>query len=301
MGDVFVFPSGTIVAWAIDEERVRRLIQGPLLVAAKNPQDLIETEELDFHEDPDSTKSAVVGDTIKIGTKPPPDTDVASPVEVDIKAPISQVSPRSPLDPLPQSQEPENEVSPSHKANLVLAKIAFSSGLARSTKLAVLESLLDNYFASTSSIPALLSAGVRLPARYRNRAFILRKTGELLSVRAQLNLTELTDKVPDLFWEARHELGLEGLFDQVGRVLDVQWRIRALNQRVDYASEIAEVLRGSASERHGLLLEWLIIGLIAVEVGFELWKIWREEFAGSREEEDTDELLRRWLMRQLDS
>lgn len=156
-----------------------------------------------------------------------------------------------------------------------LVKIAFSSGLARSTKLAVLETMLSKYFESTRSIPTLLSKGSRLPFR---RSFILQKTGELLSLRAQLNhYSELTDSLPDLFWDSRHDLGLEGYYDQVGKALDIGVRIRALNQKMDYAQEIAGVLRETLSEKHSTWLEWIIIVLIAVEVGFELRRLWKEK------------------------
>lgn len=160
-----------------------------------------------------------------------------------------------------------------------LAKVAFSSGLARSTKLAVLETTLTEYFESTRNIPALLSTGSSVPRISRH--FILKKTGELLSLRARLNhYSELTDSLPDLFWDSRSELGLEGYYDQVGRALDVNVRIRTLNQKMDYAQEIASVLREMSSEQHGTRLEWIIILLIAVEVVFELRRIvleWRME------------------------
>jgi required for meiotic nuclear division protein 1 len=160
----------------------------------------------------------------------------------------------------------------------VLTKIAFSSGFARSTKLAVLETNLSAYLASTADIPALLSRGSRLPFKL-SRDFILRKTGQLLLLRAQLNLySELTDSLPDLFWDSRHELNLENYYDQVGRALDVGIRIKVLNEKMDYAAEIATVLRERLSEKHGLFLEWTIIVLIAVEVGFEVLRLWKEGF-----------------------
>jgi uncharacterized Rmd1/YagE family protein len=162
----------------------------------------------------------------------------------------------------------------SSQVDTTLAKIAFSSGLARSTKLAVLETMLGKYFESTRKIPTLLSRGSRLPF---SRSFMLQKTGELLEMRAQLNhYSELTDSLPDLFWDARHELGLEGYYDQVGRALDVGVRIKALNEKMDYAQEIATILRQTMSEKHGVHLEWIIIILIAVEVFFALRKEWKE-------------------------
>jgi uncharacterized Rmd1/YagE family protein len=173
----------------------------------------------------------------------------------------------------------------SPRVDTTLAKIAFSSGLARSTKLAVLETMLGKYFESTRTIPTLLSRGTKLPF---NRKFMLQKTGELLELRAQLNhYSELTDSLPDLFWDSRHELGLEGYYDQVGRALDVGVRIKTLNEKMDYAQEIASILRQTMSEKHSIHLEWIIIILIAVEVGFELrreFKERRERLAKKKEE-----------------
>lgn len=159
--------------------------------------------------------------------------------------------------------------------DVTLAKIAFSSGLARSTKLAVLETMLNKYISSTRSIPAVLSRGARLPF---TRSFILQKTGELLELRAQLNhYSELTDSLPDLFWDSRHDLGLEGYYDQVGKALDVGIRIKTLNEKMDYAQEIATILRETMSHKHSSFLEWIIIALITVEVVFALRKEWKEK------------------------
>ncbi|KAL1991375.1 hypothetical protein VTN49DRAFT_5367 [Thermomyces lanuginosus] len=244
VGDVFVFPSGTVVAWSLPDSFTSYLATKTLLPAAQQPHvDALETEDLEYVEDPQRENSTIKGDTIILGTKPGPDA----------------------VDPTPPNRQ---------SVDTVLTKIAFSSGLARSTKLAVLESLLSNYFESTRDIPVLLSRGARLPF---TRDFILRKTGQLLSVRAQLNLySELTDSLPDIFWDSRHELGLEGYYEQVGRALDVGVRIKVLNEKMDYAQEIASVLRERLSEKHGHRLEWIVILLIAVEVGFEVLRLWKE-------------------------
>jgi uncharacterized Rmd1/YagE family protein len=269
-GDILVFPSGTVVAWDVAEETVMALVTKGLLSAAVNPHlSVLETEDLEYTEDPTTDKSTIVNERIKLGTG----TDEAG--------------------------TPENAAANSNaadQADLTLAKIAFSSGLARSAKLAVLETALDRYFESTRTIPSLLSAGSKLPF---TRSFILRKTGELLHVRAQLNLySELTDSLPDLFWESKHELGLEGYFDRVGRVLDVTIRIRTLNDKIDYANEIASVLREKLSEKHGLFLEWLIIALIAIEVVYGSIHVYKD-FAQKDDRESTERLLRQYLEKQL--
>ncbi|KYK57196.1 YagE family protein [Drechmeria coniospora] len=237
-GDIFVFPSGTVVTWSLPPDVVTKQI----LRAAEDPHPpaLREVEDLDFATDTSKAESTMKGDVVVLGTR--------------------------------------REDKDGDTRDTTLAKIAFSSGLARSTKLAVLESALTSYFESTRNIPALLSQGAGVPL---GRRFILQKTGELLSLRARLNhYSELTDSLPDIFWDSRSELGLEGYYDQVGRALDVNVRIRTLNQKMDYAQEIATVLREMSSEQHGTRLELIIILLIAVEVVFELRRIvleWMQE------------------------
>jgi len=252
VGDAFIFPSGTLVTWALPEGFTSYFATRTLLPAAENPhKEPIETEDLDYIEDPNREHSLIRGDTIILGTKN--------------------------TNPEPSNDEQGHE-SHYQTVDTVLTKIAFSSGFARSTKLAVLETNLSTYLASTADIPALLSKGSRLPFKL-SRRFILRKTGQLLLLRAQLNLySELTDSLPDIFWDSRHELNLENYYDQVGRALDVGIRIKVLNEKMDYAAEIATVLRERLSEKHGLFLEWMIIVLIAVEVGFEVLRLWKEGF-----------------------
>jgi uncharacterized Rmd1/YagE family protein len=265
-GDIFIFASGTVVTWNVREREALKLVNQILPSAAEGSHLLLlETEDLDYLEDPSKNTSSVVGDTIVLGTKAEPND---------------------------QSATQDTTSDQRHETDNILAKIAFSSGLARSTKLAVLETLLSSYQSTTRSIPSLLASG-RTPS---SRSFILRKTGELLSIRAQLNLySELTDSMPDIFWDSRHELGLGEYYDQVGRALDVGVRIKVLNEKIGFAQEIASVLREQLSEKHGLRLEWAIIALIAVEVVLEVYRHWVER----RERDDEgsmESLVRRYLV-----
>lgn len=271
-GDVFVFPSGCVVAWNVPDSLAHHIVERflPPAAAETGHLDRMEVEDLEYVEDETKESSRIVGDTIILGTK-------AAPVE----------------------NMPDAEIERTPEVDTVLAKIAFSSALARSTKLAVLENSLSHYFSTTKAIPQTLSTGK--PLKY-TRSQILRKTGELLLIRAQLNLySELTDSLPDLFWDSPHELGLEGYYEMVGKALDVGVRIKVLNEKMDYASEIATVLRERLSEKHGTMLEWMIIGLICIEVAFGIIHLWREgEAVADREEEKrTRELLEVWLEREL--
>jgi uncharacterized Rmd1/YagE family protein len=283
-GDIFIFPSGTVVTWNVREREALRLVNQVLPSAAENSHlDMLETEDLEYLEDPSQETSFLVGDTIVLGTK-------ASPVD-----------PPSPsLSSLPDGSQ-SDPTTPT-EVDTILAKIAFSSGLARSTKLAVLETLLESYQSSTRSIPTMLASTSPTSSLKKpfTRSFILRKTGELLSIRAQLNLySELTDSMPDIFWDSRHELGLGEYYDQVGRALDVGVRIKVLNEKIGFAQEIASVLREQLSEKHGLRLEWAIIALIAVEVVLECYRHWVER----REREDegsTEMLVRKYVLEMME-
>lgn len=273
LGDIFVFPSGSVVTWNVGEKAAHHIVEKVLPPAADGLHlDRLEAEDLEYLEDPSRDSSEIIGDTIILGTAAPSHSSHPSP-NADPSAP-----------------------STTSETDTVLAKIAFSSALARSTKLAVLENSLTAYFSSTSSIPALLAQG-KIP--HITRSLILRKTGELLQIRAQLNLySELTDSLPDLFWDSPHELGLESYYDAVGKTLDIGQRIKALNEKMDYASETARVLRERLSEGHSHLLEWIIIWLILIEVAYGSLHLWRER----RERVDPDSttnLLRAYLEREL--
>lgn len=61
---------------------------------------------------------------------------------------------------------------------------------------------------------------------------------------------------------------MEDLFDKMTKNVDLRARIGVFNKKLDYANEIAEVLRNHLHEKHSLNLEWCIIILISVEILF---------------------------------
>ena len=261
-----------MVAWAIPKTTVLKLVKETLYPAARNsyPGEL-EEEDLEFLEDSNRETSSIKGDTITIGTK-------VRRSQSDLEATETQVDGRRSTNNL----STEGDISLNRLRDAVLVKVAFSSGLARSTKLAVLESLLQENNASNKSVVDMLSRGGHLP---RSRSLILEKTGQLLNIRAQLNLySELTDSLPDLFWDSRSELELEKYYDHVGRALDINIRVKEFNEKLNYAQEIASVLREALNERHSVRLEWIIIILIAVEIGFNVLHEFRYRHAKNVEE-----------------
>ena len=69
-GDIFVFPSGSLVAWSLPEDVASDLATKTLLPAAINSHmDQVEVEDLEYEEDPMRDHSSVKGDVILLGTK----------------------------------------------------------------------------------------------------------------------------------------------------------------------------------------------------------------------------------------
>lgn len=137
-----------------------------------------------------------------------------------------------------------------HVPSPTLSKISFSHGLARSAKLAVLENMLETYLSSTKRIPTLLLQGKKIPL---TRKEILKKLGELLSFRQQLNLSagESFLDTPDFYWarpelEGKENKGIHGVslsdslptsnyaeyYNTISRHLDVRPRIAILNKKL---------------------------------------------------------------------
>lgn len=235
-GDIFVFNSGTVVAWSVPADAVMNIATRQLLGAARYPYvDLLEYEDLDFSTDETRDHSFMRGEEVVLGTRDG------------------------------NSQE--------RRLDTTMAKIAFSMGLARSTKLAVLENKLDQFLEVARPVARTLAGGSELS---QSRKDILKYTGDLLSLRSQLNhYSELTDDLPDIFWDK--ESKIENYYTHVSRILDINPRIRQLNAKIDYANETVSVMREMSSEKQGHRLEWIIIVLISVEVLFELRRIYREE------------------------
>jgi uncharacterized Rmd1/YagE family protein len=78
-GDIFVFPSGTMVAWSLPEDVVSNLAIKTLLPAARAPHiSQIEMEDLEYAEDATRENSSIKGDVISLGTKSASQAEEAS-------------------------------------------------------------------------------------------------------------------------------------------------------------------------------------------------------------------------------
>ncbi|PVH20221.1 hypothetical protein CXQ85_002005 [Candidozyma haemuli] len=121
----------------------------------------------------------------------------------------------------------------------LLEKAAFAIGLSRSTRLSILEESLEKHIQLTRENSEALSKGLKLKT----------KESEILKLTGQPNL--------------------EKIYESISRRLDIQSRISIMNRKLDYITEEQRALLSVLNEKKGTRLEWTIIILIMVEVGFE--------------------------------
>ncbi|KAL7744882.1 hypothetical protein ACLKA6_007163 [Drosophila palustris] len=145
-----------------------------------------------------------------------------------------------------------------------LYKYTFSNAMAQSIKLGMWEATLDRYIDSMEYLTEDLKRGRRLRI---SRASMLRKTGELFALRHSINLSSDLLDAPDFYWD-REEL--EGLYLQVCSYFSISRRTKVMNEKINHCVELAELVSHNLNDAHHIRLEWMIIILIMVEVGFEI-------------------------------
>ncbi|RSH79663.1 uncharacterized protein EHS24_009315 [Apiotrichum porosum] len=243
-GEIWVFSSGSFVTWGLTEEEGRAFLRdvirhrGSRVEIDRLTAEEYEVEEVDFVVDPTAT-TFVLGNLILLGRPPELSTFPSSPSLASL-----------------------------------LARYTLSLSLTRSSSLSVLEDRLDKHIASVSLLPRALE---RFGAQPMGRREVIRKMGELMSLRMAVNTRGggLED-TPEFYWS---EPELEAYFDSVAKEFEIKERIDTINKKIDYAQEVQNTLRALLTEASGHRMELIIILLITVEViialireGPELWR-----------------------------
>ncbi|KAM0786486.1 hypothetical protein ACM66B_001944 [Microbotryomycetes sp. NB124-2] len=247
-GEVFVFESGTIVTWGLAtdgaEAFLRQVIRGalPTTTTTTSTEELgwveqgryneVEKEVLDYYVSKRPT--GMHADTIHLSSNGALPSDMAS-IESAIDSPD------------------------------LLARLAFSAGMARVTKLAIYEEQFDAFAEGIAGIPKLLESGSESPVK---KTDIIKRVGTLHGFRQKLNLEdENLLEEPEFLWE---DATLHGHYSAVSRALEFNTRLRTLNDRVDYAFQLQSTLLELLNTKTSHFLEWIIILLIAFEISIVL-------------------------------
>ncbi|XP_058814888.1 required for meiotic nuclear division protein 1 homolog [Topomyia yanbarensis] len=145
-----------------------------------------------------------------------------------------------------------------------LEKYTFSNAMSLSVKLGIWEACLERYIESMAYVTDNLKKGTRLKI---SRPVMLRKTGELFALRHLINLSSDLLDVPDFYWDREQ---LEPLYQQTCAYFSINRRTRVMNEKLNHCVELADLISSNLNEKHHVRLEWMIIILIMVEVGFEI-------------------------------
>ena len=97
----------------------------------------------------------------------------------------------------------------------------------------------------------------------------------MAKIRGQLFLTksdiilnyDLLD-IPEFFWEHPE---YQGIYSMAANYLEIKQRTDVLSKKLETIHELLEMLADEQKHLHSSVLEWIIIWLIAVEIGMSIF------------------------------
>ena len=168
--------------------------------------------------------------------------------------------------PPPTSVGISNNVIRLSASDDAMEKLAISFAFAQSAKLAVFEALLEATTEDIKPIPEQLAASGRSKFTVKQ---VAKLTGRVFLERNAVNLYSNILDTPDFFWEAED---FEPLYRRVNRYLDIEDRVRIVNQRLDIVNDLLDSLSSQLEIKNSHRLEVIIIALIMFEIVLELLK-----------------------------
>ena len=96
---------------------------------------------------------------------------------------------------------------------------------------------------------------------------VLQKLGELFTMRHMVNLNSNFLETPDFYWDREV---LELLYTKLYHHLSVSKRTNTFNDKLNHCIDLMQILNQHLNEKKHTRLEWIIIGLIAIEAAAAL-------------------------------
>ncbi|MFI3119120.1 MAG: RMD1 family protein [Methylococcaceae bacterium] len=142
---------------------------------------------------------------------------------------------------------------------------ALSQGMAQSIKLASFETNAITTINNTSYIPKSLAENGTIKLS-RNKIAKIR--GQLFLTKSDIILNYDLLDTPDFFWEYPE---YEAFYGITAKYLEIAPRTGVLSKKLETIHELFEMLADEQKHRHSTILEWIIIWLIAVEIGMMIF------------------------------
>lgn len=146
--------------------------------------------------------------------------------------------------------------------NSLDVKVSLSYGFSQSIKLKYYEEKLEALIHRYLPITQKLSNKIKM---FTSRKKMQKIIGEILSAKAELNLTGDLLYMPKFFWQHPN---LEENFLKLQKYMDIQLRTKALNEKLNTLNEIFLMFNGYVENQHSNRLELVIIILIVIEIVF---------------------------------
>jgi uncharacterized Rmd1/YagE family protein len=142
---------------------------------------------------------------------------------------------------------------------------ALSQGMAQSIKLATFETNAITTINNTSYIPKSLAENGSIKL---NRHKIAKIRGQLFLTKSDIILNYDLLDTPDFFWEYPE---YEAFYSITAKYLEIAPRTEVLSKKLETIHELFEMLADEQKHRHSSILEWIIIWLIAFEIGMTIY------------------------------
>jgi uncharacterized Rmd1/YagE family protein len=155
--------------------------------------------------------------------------------------------------------DPNTSLKDKDKRSL-LEKYAFSDAISSSVKLGIYEKNLDDFTERIEFISSDLKQGTLLKLKSED---VLQFLGELFTMRHVVNLHFNFLGTPDFYWD-REDLGV--MYEELYAYLSISKRTKLFNERLNHCVDLMEITKQHLSDNKHTRLEWIIIGLITIEV-----------------------------------
>ena len=142
---------------------------------------------------------------------------------------------------------------------------SLSQGMAQSIKLASFETNALTTINNTKYIPKSLAENGSINL---SRHKIAKIRGQLFLTKSDIILNYDLLDTPDFFWEYPE---YEAFYSITAKYLEIVPRTEVLSKKLETIHELFEMLADEQKHRHSSILEWIIIWLIAVEIGMTIY------------------------------
>ncbi|KAL9947383.1 hypothetical protein D7B24_009049 [Verticillium nonalfalfae] len=142
-----------------------------------------------------------------------------------------------------------------------MIKLSISHAIAQSTKLCLFEERMSETMLDAQHVPKRLALTGELNM---TRTEILKILGRLFKSRVDINLSSNILDVPNFFWDS--EPTLNPLYVAIREYLEIDPRIKVLNERCRVFLDLAEILSDSVADSKMSYITWIVIILIVISI-----------------------------------